>query len=175
MEEEHESLVRSTTCAKHENHLLEKQPWETRSAQVAGRAQKARVWHPLFRVVQRWLFPPTAVMRFLPCLTRWDNREGVRYLTPSIGDTQNLSEGNWNGQALATKPFRSEKGIGMGDKLSHKFLDVARPRSDARPDFRSVRAGGPGKEAAQRQGRRQGNSLVQVGALALEHGSMING
>eukprot|EP00976_Prorocentrum_cordatum_P009860 197183-Prorocentrum_minimum.AAC.1 len=42
------------------------------------------------------------------------------------------------------------------------FLDVARPRSDARPDFSSVRArralggdppaGGPGKEAAQRQG-----------------------
>eukprot|EP00959_Pyramimonas_sp_CCMP1952_P081704 1706836-Pyramimonas_sp.AAC.2 len=38
------------------------------------------------------------------------------------------------------------------------FLDVARSRSDARPDFRSPGggdppAGGPGKEAAQRQGR----------------------
>eukprot|EP00976_Prorocentrum_cordatum_P018854 382390-Prorocentrum_minimum.AAC.1 len=49
------------------------------------------------------------------------------------------------------------------------FLDVAQPRSNARPDFRSVRAkrggegdrllggdrpaGGPGKEAAQRQGK----------------------
>eukprot|EP00976_Prorocentrum_cordatum_P106326 1194427-Prorocentrum_minimum.AAC.1 len=44
-----------------------------------------------------------------------------------------------------------------GDNSVSFLLDVARPRSDARPDFRSVRAkrspaGGPGKEAAQRQG-----------------------
>eukprot|EP00976_Prorocentrum_cordatum_P073101 1180959-Prorocentrum_minimum.AAC.3 len=54
--------------------------------------------------------------------------------------------------------------ITIDNESDSAFLDVARPRSDARPDFRSERseassllrgdppAGGPGKEAAQRQG-----------------------